>query len=61
MLRHQAIHPGHLWAFVYLFGIHLGVPKNCGKQYNKSVFWLFWTISPERMDLTILLGAYLYA
>jgi polyferredoxin len=37
------------------------VPQNGGKQHNKPVFWLFWTISPERMDLMILLGAYFYA
>jgi hypothetical protein len=38
--------------------VHLGVIQNGQKQHYKPVFWLFWTISPKRMDLIIWLGAH---
>jgi hypothetical protein len=42
------------------FCVHLGVPK-CPKQHKKTIFWLFWTISPTKMGLLIWLGAYFQA
>jgi hypothetical protein len=33
-------------------------PQNSKKQHKKSIFWLFWTISAERMGPMIWLRAY---
>jgi hypothetical protein len=59
-LKHLDIHPAHLRASLYLFGSIWGCP-NAPKQHNKTIFWLFWTISLTRMGLMIWLGAYFQA
>jgi hypothetical protein len=35
--------------------------QNAPKQHEKTIFWMFWTISPTRMALLIWLQAYLQA
>jgi hypothetical protein len=40
--------------FLGSFGGSLNAPK----QHKKSIFWLFWTISPTKMGQMIWLGAY---
>jgi hypothetical protein len=59
-LRHWAIHPTHLWAFVYFFGGAQMVPNDLKMPKNsiKNFFWLFWTISLKRMGMMIRLGLF---
>ena len=59
-VRHQAIHPNYLRAFMYLFGSVWGCPY-APKHYKKTIFWLFWTISITRMGLLIWLGPHFQA
>jgi hypothetical protein len=37
------------------------VCPNAPKQHKKTIFWLFWTISPTRIGLLISLGPYFQA
>ena len=51
-------HTSHpLATFLYLFWVHMGVPKY-PKTALKTIFWLLWTISLTGMGLLIWLGAY---
>jgi hypothetical protein len=38
---------------IYVNEIYASFKENGQKQHKKTVFWLFWTISPERMGLMI--------
>jgi hypothetical protein len=48
---------GLLCTFLDLFG-GAQMPEN---SIKKTIFYLFWTISPARMDLLIWIGAYFQA
>jgi hypothetical protein len=49
-------HSAHLRASVYFYGSIWGCP-NAPKLHNKTIFGLFYTISPTRMGLMIWFGA----
>jgi hypothetical protein len=46
------IGPIHLQVFVYHFGSIGGCP-NAPKQHKITIFWVFWTVPPNKMGLLI--------